>query len=322
MKELHLACLVWGEPYKSWFLKHHLPSLLLPNNLPAWDLPKRAFIHIAREESREIASHPSFRALAEQCVSVEVIDVGSLTEISKVNVYAMMAACQRLAVKRAWEADAGIAWISPDTIFSDGSFASVARQVALGKRAVMAFGIYVEADGWESLSPPPEGRAMVRASLACLHPVMSYITWGSPSFSTYPSTIYWNGGAAGLVLRSWHLQPVVVHARRSHSEFQWTLDGDFMERAVDFDDCAFLCDSDEFLLIELAGRNKKLPQQVMAPTVDNIGQWARRWTTPIQHRFVRNPYVFHAGEASELQPLVKASGAIVDEIVAKALAPA
>lgn len=322
MKELHLACLVWGEPYKTWFLEHHLPSLLLPNNLPAWNVTKRAYVHVVREEGREIASHPSFHALAAQCASVEVLDIGTSFELSRLNVYAVLAACQRLTVKRAWDADAGIAWVYPDTVFSDGSFAAVARQVSLGKRAAVAFGIYVDARGWVKISPPLEGRAMVRASLGCLHSVMNHITWGAPSFAHNPSSIFWSGGAAGLVLRCWHLQPIVVHARRCHPDFQWTIDGDFLERAVDYDDCAFLDDSDDFLLVELAGSNKHPPKQVMPATIDNVVEWARKWTTPIQHRFVRRPIVFHSGEASALAPLVEELRVVIDEILSRLHAPA
>ncbi|MBM3535838.1 MAG: hypothetical protein FJX60_22735 [Alphaproteobacteria bacterium] len=315
-----MACLVWGEPYTSWFLERHPPSLLLPNNLPAWNVTKRAYVYVAAEEGREIASHPSFQALAEHCASIEVLDVGSLAELSKLNIHGLMAACQRLTVKRAWESDAGLVWIYPDTVFSNGSFATVARHAALGKRAVVAFGICVEARSREALSPPPEARAMVRASLDCLHPMMHHITWGSPSFTTYPSSIFWNG--AGLVLRCWHLQPIFVHARRCHPEFQWTLDGDFLEQAVDFDDCGFVDDSDEFLLIELAGHNKKPPRQVMPPTVDNVARWAQRWTTPVHPRFVCHPFVFHSGDAGVLAPLVEESRAIIDEILSRLHAPA
>jgi hypothetical protein len=307
----------------TWFLDRHLPSLLQANNLPAWKIKKQAFLYTASDQSQALASHPSLQALAAQCANVEIVNIGSVAELRQLKgKYGLMATCQKHAVERAWKADAGIMWTYPDTVFSDGSFATVARHAEQGRRAVIAQGICVKAHSWEARSPRLDGRSMVRASLDCLHPMVRHMTWGAPIFTTYPSIMYWDGGAAGLVMRSWHLQPVYVHPRRYEPNFEWTLDGDYLNIAVDLEDCAYADDSDDFLLVELAWRNKGIRLVHKAANVEDIVAWARVDTKPIHRHFVRHPFTFHAGEASTLKPLVASSQSIVDEIVSRLDSPA
>jgi hypothetical protein len=142
------------------------------------------------------------------------------------------------------------------------------------------------------------------------------MTWGSSVFTPYPSFMFWDGGPAGLVMRGWHLQPVFVYPRRRNADFKWTLDGDFLDQAVDFEDCVFADDSDDFLLVEVARRNKRILLGKEA-TINDVAAWARTGAKPIHRRFVRHPFVFHSGGASELRGIVAASQVIVDQIVAR-----
>ncbi|MBV8456003.1 MAG: hypothetical protein JO122_05250, partial [Acetobacteraceae bacterium] len=303
MRELHLATLVWGQPYLGLFLDWHLPTLLAQGNVSAMQARKRFFIYTTIEEAQAIQGAPIFNVLASLAETVVFVQVGERPgDLAGGSVGRLMGQCQRDAIARAWSEDAGLCWTFPDTLFADGSFASVDRHIRAGGRAALANGLCaripeffsgLSPDRHPTLSLPP--RDLLRRALGCLHPFSLTSMWASPLFTTHPAAILWPAADAGLVQRCWHLNPVFVYPRRQAANFGASLDGDFLELAVDYEDCAFLDDSDAFLLLELAEDNK--PCLVGgAASIAQAAHWVRNWCRPINLRLALHPFRFHLGD--------------------------
>jgi hypothetical protein len=66
-------------------------------------------------------------------------------------------------------------------------------------------------------SPAPSvlnlsSRDLVRLSLENLHPMMDDFRWDAEKFSVFPSTVMWKIPDQGVLMRSYHLHPLVIRS--------------------------------------------------------------------------------------------------------------
>jgi hypothetical protein len=340
MRKTIFTTVVWGDEFTFHFVNFCLPSLLSPGNLPALLplAPVEFWIYTSQKDGARIEASPAYGRLR-AVAATRIINVDDASVLAgsndQNNAYALMVQAHRHAVQAAWEQDAAIAIVYPDTILGDGSFAAVAKRVSAGKRAVMCAGVSVtmqtfcpaliraEIDagrgqslraGELTIAPRPT----IALALGHLHDHTAAQIVGGDTFTQWPSLTYWPLPGHGLLLRAWHLAPFFIHPSRDGTGFRASTDGDFVMRAVDWEECAVIEDSDEFMLVEPVSfkrrRNDK-PCLNRARPYD-VAHWAFHQTDAFNRRFARHRIWLHDGEATGRPAVEAASDAFMDEVFA------
>jgi len=304
---------VWGEEYTSFFTRTVLPSLLWPGNLPAVAANRETayLIYTTESDRRRIAASDTGARLA-ALLPVEFIEIERFSPGSG-DKYALAADCHKLAVARSHADGAAMMLLSPDCIYSDGSFARALHLLVSGKRAVMSGSLraaketFVPALAAEFGEPyarrPLTGRELLGVALRHLHPIIRAQRADSPVFSRWPSHIYWPLGADGkdgMAARCFHLHPLLINPVFAHSDFNAAMDNDYLIRACpDPGQIGIIEDSDELLGIEISAGNQ-FDHMISANTYSpsEIAAWAMQNANEQHRDFFNTTICFHATDRS------------------------
>jgi hypothetical protein len=297
---------VWGEAYTRSLTEIALPALLSPGNIPALAASRRTILKLYTTDTdmARIAGTASFARL-KQYVEVEYVPIDEATAPGK-GKYAAMTAIHRRLVAEAYDEQAALVWILPDTVWADGSLRVVADAAATGKRAVMQAGIRVlkssalpavrrlisaRSDG---AVPPGD---LVRLALDHMHPYYRAWYWDAPQFNRNPANVFWRTGDSGMVIRAFHLHPLMLFPERRVRHFVSTFDDDLPLLACPSAESIYIAaDSDEIFHIDLAEDDwcPTFPLLHRRPSASYLAKWA--WGAANQHhrRFARSPIHIHA----------------------------
>jgi hypothetical protein len=137
--------------------------------------------------------------------------------------------------------------------------------------------------------------------------------------NVWPSILVWRA-ADGLVVRAFHLHPLVVRPVRRDIYPAVTIDDDYIAAVCpDANDVHIVTDSDDLVAFELSRRTARpglfVPQRC-TPTY--VADWARKHTNERHRQFVKTPIVLHTKDSSEsLREAVASSDAVVGVIDAE-----
>ncbi len=220
---LHWITIVWGEEYTAHFLKLVIPNLLSPLNLPNCCVPGSIFkIYTTSQDAETIRKSTIFSKLTKivvcQILTIEdALDTSQSKEQGQANVhmvgkplsernldkYFVMNHCHRHAIRAARETpDVAFVFLSPDAIYSDGSFTNMLRIAQSGKRAIMVPGLRLVKDTFtpmflrnyyreETQTATISSRELARHAMAFLHPMMDSCFWNSADFGEWASVLLW-----------------------------------------------------------------------------------------------------------------------------------
>ena len=324
----HLVLLVWGEQYTKLFTDIGLPALLAEGNIPALarSFPTVFKIYTRPVDVPSITASPAFQRVA-PLVETRFLEFDPTVSDDK---YAAMTACHRIALREAAESDAAVVFLAPDTIWADGSLATVARAALAGKRAVMQGGLRVmresalpalsrfyanAADGVAAVPP----RALVRVALDHMSADFAAWFWDSPDFSRNPANVYWRVGSEGVVARCFHLHPLMLFPERTVTDFVSTLDDDLPLLAIPrFESIHVVDDSDDAFHVDLFDGDARaglhvLPQR---PQPAYLAEWALHCANLHHRRFARRTLRWHAGPVTDEWEGVEAAA---DAVMADAM---
>lgn len=307
----HHTLVVWGEAFTELFLHGCLPSLLSPGNIPAMASNARSVfnIHTTAADAARMSASPSIERLRQHIpVRFHVIDEADESELTGGNRYDLLAAFHREAHAAALADDALLIFLSPDILLSDGSMQAVERRVAAGNEVILITGIRTvleEVRPWFEAQTGADGtmtlgsEALVEVALRSLHTLTQGNLWGGHRFhSDWPSQIFWKDGTDLLIAHCWQLHPLVVRPHRRSSVFHQTIDGDFLERAVNEDAHVHIMqDSREFCFLELSRHDHgtSTPRRLGPFDPSRFRAWAAQILLPNHRKFVRYPIVYRAG---------------------------
>ena len=315
----HLILLVWGDEYTKLFTDIGLPALLSDGNIPALarSFPTVFKIYTRPQDVPSIMASAAYRRLA-PLVETQFLDFDPTRSGDK---YAAMTACHRLALQEAAEKHAAVVFLAPDTIWADGSLATVARAAMAGKRAVMQGGLrvmrdtalpalsrfYVEGATGVASVPP---RALVRVALDHMSADFAAWFWDSPDFSRNPANVYWRVADEGLIARCFHLHPLMLFPERKVADFISTLDDDLALLAIPrYESIHVVEDSDEIFHIDLFDGDARAGLNVLAsgPTPHYLAEWALQCANLHHRRFVHHRLRWHTGPVTAAWKNVEAA---------------
>lgn len=317
MGTVHFITVVWGDRFTGLLVDVVLPTQLSPGNLPGYRTATWTGIHrifTTAKDAERIRNAPVFQALS-AIIPVEFILIDDVLGTRK---YEAMGDCHRRAIRDANAVDAALVFLSPDAIWSDGTFRRIREHLEAGKRVVAMAGVRVLAETFvpalrergNSVLPPRDLMALARRHL---HPFTKSCFWDSSEFTRWPSNLYWSVADEGYVARCYHLHPLMVHPTRKDLAPRGTIDDDYLPLACpDVRDWHVIEDSDESVVVDLTDA-AEFRDMTMAHRADaaEVAFWAIYHARP-HHRMLSGRVLrFHDRDRSPAWTEVEAAAARV-----------
>ena len=306
---LKFVCAVWGDVFTNTFLNVCLPSMLSEGNLQFVAAQSDSSYHIYTLPSdiKSIDCSPAIRKLR-ALMQVEVVrPEADLPDGDKDKPYALMMAAHADFIKKSNSDGSAMVFIPPDTVWGNGSFRRLLEIAQSGKRLVMLGSARLEKESFLSslqryMKPPGiSKRDLVRLAMNHLHNETESLVWNSGVSNIWPSILFWKVRREGLIVRAFHLHPLMVrpHIGSNFIPLTASIDGGYLANVCpDPADEYIVLDSDEIVAFELSTRRYRANQisfQRLTPPV--IAKWANSTTnvTNFRHRqFIQHKIRLHA----------------------------
>ena len=309
-RAFHVVTAVWGASYLELFLDVCLPNQLSAGNLDALPPGSRYRIFTRAEDVLGLEGNAVLRRVAEG-IPVDIVPVAQLSVAetlpaddrrSKSRRYDHLTACHQRAIADANAAGVALVFLSADVFLSTGTLAALVRRHASGARAVVVTGLRMakesfvaaldELGGARSLAP----RALVRLALQHLHPyTLDHFVDASP-FSKFPTAINWRVGQDGILVRAFHLHPLLVDPEHREILPRETIDGHYLALCCPrVEDVHIVKDSDEMVAFEMS----PVDRQVVGASASGWPVWRAATVASrsdsLHLRYLTEPIRLHAG---------------------------
>lgn len=309
MLHLHFITAVWGRAYTDLFLQVVLPNQLSPGNLLYFrDKPGSATfkIYTTKADAEYIRASRCYAQLA-AAMPVEMVHFDDVDLGAK---YAALIECHRRAIRSADEVGAALVFLSPDAVWSDGTFKRLWELAAAGTRVVMVGSIRVVKETFVpqylagylsagSCSAAIRPRELVKLATRHLHPLSQSLFWDSEHFGLGPSHIYWRVGDDGILARCFHLHPLLVNPLVRGLLPKSTVDADYTPLACPDPESLYVSeDSDEIACFEISRREQFGSFAPNRFSAADTAFYARYWAQGHHRKFVRHSVRFHGSDLS------------------------
>lgn len=302
---VYLSLAVWGDEHVAMFLEFCLPSLLAPGNIPA--ICRRGgsrFLLHTRDADLATMSRSAAFQLLEQHIEVDVRLVDTNGEAT----HGVLTRCHGEALEAANAAGVPLIFLSPDTVWANGSMAAVDRILGSGKRVIFlppcmrmvkedaepAMRALIADRGTTALSL--DSRRLNEFAFGFLHPGMSeFFFERGRGKALLPMMLAWATPDGGLLAHAFHQHPLLVYPRRDLSGLSETIDGEFIaEVCPDPGDHYVVQDSDEMTAIEFVSRGV-WNIEGFVPKEDSkaVARWAIDSASPVHWNLFRHPVRIH-----------------------------
>jgi len=248
---------VWGEKFVDRFVRFALPSQLAPGNLPAVPADRCTYhVFTPKRDAVRLQSADSFQRLQRLVPTIlEPID-----DVYLGHSYAAMTECHNRGLARGRNQDCAFVFVSPDSLWSDGSFRHFHQLAESGKRAILLACTRLNADDvLDDLASKRQDRGLsltsrelVALTIKHLHHSFRAYEWtagGNRSLGHFRFSV----GQEGWVIRAAHLHPIVIRPVNSGTRLTTNLDGDFVGRSCpDLEQVHLVTDSDDACAVEFS----------------------------------------------------------------------
>lgn len=270
----YFAVPVWGKDYVGVFLRTALAAQLSPNNLPKLRNLHRCRYHIYTTESDEavIEGSPTYHRL-KSLIATKIYHLDSeFPEIrnlsTPINRYELKSACYRHSMAIAAKAGAANVLLNADIVLGDGFLDRCAGIIAAGKRVIEVVGpratqmsvetiLHERFRAADGVAISASFRQLASLWVDHIHPMALIHLWeGSRTAPFHPSHLYWKVGKHSILVRCFHIYPIVFFPRQGNVSFRGTIDDDLVANAcLEFKDIHIAIDSDELFCLELSAED-------------------------------------------------------------------
>lgn len=268
MRAFHYIVPVWGKTYSQLFAQICLPMLLTPGNLSRSIVqPGDQFIITTLMSDWDaMRASPAFQQL-QQVIMVNVIFVDGLVDFA--TPHGAMSECYELAMREAklTADDVYHVFLTPDSFWSDGTFAKLAEMADAGKKVVATAGLRTNCSAMstlvrERIAVSPENPAialndLIGIALGNLHELSYAHNWFALGgfLNEWPSHIYLIYEERFLIAHCFHLHPLLVKAPPRNLHIRNTIDGDYVKK-LGYSLADHYVVQGEFLGVELSPENR------------------------------------------------------------------
>ena len=318
---------VWGEAYVERFVKISLPSQLSSGNLGSVPADRALYlIYTRREDVGAIRNSVAFKRLkAMMPVSIRSLDDLPRPDLQS-NPHELQTAAYMRGIAAGDGKQAAFVFLTPDILIGEGSFRNMVNLTEQGKRVILVAGIRMTSDGAvaciarhagadRGVVPIPP-RALVRSCMDSPHPLTKgHIV--SDDTVLAAQHFYWRVGEHDLLVRGFHIHPILVWPREAEAAIRNTLDDEYVSRACpDRTDWHTVTDSDEMCVIEFSDRNHKVSMLTPRPMTDcEIVSFIADGTTPDHRVHLLERIRFHTNglDPAKWEPVQSRSDAFVQK---------
>lgn len=303
---LYFMTPVWGEAYTKLFVDIVIPSQLAPSNLPG--LCKREtckyMIFTTSTDARVITASPQYQMLS-RTIPVQIFLIDGEIKIH----HDTMSDCFRRGIRMADEVNAASVFLTPDLVFSDGSFTTLQRLVIQGRRVVYITGIrLVKQPTAAALCEKFLHGGIIRVdpdslmyiALHNLHPLAHSSFWEEGEDDLIPANLYWRVSSDGILAHCFHLHPVLVYPEVKHAVFFGTVDDDYvLASCPDSRHDYVIQDSDELLAVELSDLSHFFLTGMKKGSLEDVAFWAEMSANSRHRTLLNAPIRLHCGKMQE-----------------------
>lgn len=312
LSHFHFIVPVWGEDHTALFRDICLPLLLTKNNLQCFkDDPSALFVIVTRIKDAQLLRESENFARLEQIIPVRFIFADGLIDYR--DPHKSMSRCYQLAMNlpQVVRGRTAFIFLTPDTIWSDGTMRRLYELRESGIRVVMVAGLRIALEKVQRLfrrfirdnptNPQISNATLVQIALESLHPMsLAHNLFGDDGefLSAWPSHVYWIFGKEALICHAFHLHPILVVAPYRNVQIRTTIDGDFIARlGYRKHDFHVVCNCDEIVCFELSSITKSWGQPLSQPSLNAIQKFALRNANPIHWEFFKKRIIFKVDPA-------------------------
>ncbi|MCF8475816.1 MAG: hypothetical protein K9G60_02220, partial [Pseudolabrys sp.] len=228
--------------------------------------------------------------------------------------------------RRADELGAAGVFLPPDCVWSVGSMSRLEALARSGKSVVHMSGVRLDRDGvvpelaghfsQDNAVLSMKARDLVEIGLRHLHPIALTHFWNEYDGGLMPANLVWTVPGEGLLLRCFHLHPLMVRSQVQFAKFESTIDDDLALRACpDATRDFVVTDSDELLAFEMSGLSRVVGTVCPKGSIEGVAAWAEVGTNKRHRKLIRNFIRLHSGPVNKLA--WAAAEAESDDVVAE-----
>lgn len=310
---------VWGEEYVSTFLNLSLPNQLSPENFGCVRSGKY-LLYTTKEDLVEIQKSVAFLKLLSY-IPVEIIYI----EVNSVGIdkFKVLNDCHKHAIQLAGKTDSAIVFLSPDILLSCSAFKELDKILQTGSRAVLVASIRLDREGISGslIQANREGRYLSASELAKvafknLHPYSKNLFWGEGKTTCWPSHLYWFLGPEHILVRAFHLHPLVVYPEHKGAAPSDTIDGRFLEAACSNKSSYTIIDNARKIAVfEVSKKEAFSNLTSLRPNIFRLCFWALKHASKLHRCFVREHIIISPSLSDPDLGKVKRSDELVNAIL-------
>ena len=242
-------------------------------------------------------------------VQIEYISNCTNSDSFSDNKHNEMAACHTHFIRTAGIGDENCYFciLHPDGIWSNGSFKRMLEVANSGKRVILVPSFRVNKDTFLpafsqtfkriDAIDPVTSRELVKMSFEHPHPDMVASEWGGSTHTNWPSIITWDVPGEGKIIRSFHLQLLMVKPSTRQSSNERPVDCDYVSAECDMcpeqTDIYVMQDTDEFAVFEFTKASQGCEVYPGPLSVEKIVPWSKQCARNWHLKFINYPCRAH-----------------------------
>jgi hypothetical protein len=318
---------VWGKAYTDAYLNVVLRSQLSPGNLPVFAKHSDSVytIYTTEADIERCRASEMFQRLRE-VMQVEFAVIRKNRFVSKYN---LMTQCHAHGIRSARGEECGFVLLTPDVVWSDGSFGRLLELAASPSPMIMMATMprvvketflpaYAERLNGADALPP---RELVSVALQHIHPVTQSCLWDDPNRTgAGPGDFLWRVGDDGLLLRAFQLQPLLIRPVDRDAVPEIAIDADYPSRICPNPaDALIIDDSDDVCAVDFT-TIADAPTLVLRgyETMEGTVKWAETNADALHRSLLRRTIRIHTRDLSDAWAVAeRRSDEVVTEILTR-----